>query len=278
MPELPEVEVTARGLALALEGKALAGWRHSGRPLRYPMPRRALNELVGAPVVQLGRRAKFLLIEFDRGWLAIHLGMSGSCRLCEGKTELLQHDHLMLRFEGGQSMVLHDPRRFGSVRWLERCGNETQQSIGQRLGSSASGLEPFDPQMTGRYLHQQARGRQIGVKQWLMEGKAVVGVGNIYACEALFRAGIHPARAANRVALARYHQLALAVAQVMRAAIEAGGSTLRDFSAADGSQGRYGQAHQVYGREGLACYCCKTPIRRMVQQQRSTFYCHVCQK
>lgn len=278
MPELPEVEVTARGLAPAVRGRVFASWRHSGQRLRHAVPRAALDRLVGEPVHDVSRRAKYLLFEFSAGWLAVHLGMSGSCRLMLPDEPRRLHDHLWLAFQGATQVVLNDPRRFGSVQWLPRRAADTVQALGGRLGVSASGLEPFDSCMTGVYLHQQARGRQVAVKQWLMEGTTVVGVGNIYACEALFLAGIHPGRAASRVSEQRFELLARTIVRVMTDAIAAGGSTLRDFSAADGTPGRYGQAHQVYGREGMPCLICATPIRRIVQQQRSTFYCHVCQR
>ena len=279
MPELPEVEVTARALKPALTGQRLLAWRCSGKALRYPMPKHDLDRLVGQTLQTVDRRAKFLLFEFALGWLAIHLGMSGACRFAPLKAPLRLHDHLVLEFGPNRlAMVLNDPRRFGSVQWISRDSAADMRALGACLGESAAGIEPFDPAFTGAFLRQAAAGRKTPIKPWLMQGNTVVGVGNIYACEALFAAGIHPARPAGRVSQARLEPLSCRIKEILASAIDQGGSTLRDFHSADGSPGRYGQSHQVYGRAGQACTACGTPIRRLIQSQRSTFYCHVCQR
>jgi formamidopyrimidine-DNA glycosylase len=279
MPELPEVEVTARALRPVLAGQRLLAWHSSGLALRYPMPARELDQLVGQTLQTVERRAKFLLLQFSSGWLVIHLGMSGACRFAPPEEPARLHDHLMLAFGPRKvTMVLNDPRRFGSVQWVPANAAADMHALGACLGESAAGLEPFSPAFTGAYLRRAAVGKKISIKQWLMQGSTVVGVGNIYACEALFAAGIHPARPAGRISQARLTPLAMRIQTILANAIEQGGSTLRDFHSADGSPGRYGQSHQVYGRAGQPCAICGTPIRRMIQNQRSTFYCHVCQR
>ncbi|MBU3725114.1 MAG: bifunctional DNA-formamidopyrimidine glycosylase/DNA-(apurinic or apyrimidinic site) lyase [Burkholderiaceae bacterium] len=283
MPELPEVEVTAQALRPAIDGARLKGFRFSGKSLRHPFPKAALARLQGASVVAVGRRAKYVLIEFPIGWLAIHLGMSGSidCRIGVETIAWGPHDHVGLSFEGTKGgsvmLVYHDPRRFGSFQWIEKAGLGAAD-IADRLGPGACGMEPLDPAFTGRWLFDASRGRKVAIKQWLMDGRTVVGVGNIYACEALFDAGIHPRRAARAVSLKRYEQLAPAIQRILNQAIAQGGSTIQDFHGPDGQAGRYGQSHRVYGREGQPCPRCARPIRRIVQGQRSTFFCHGCQR
>ena len=283
MPELPEVEVTARALRRAIGDGRLAAFHFSGKSLRHPFPKAALARLQGASVTSVGRRAKYILVEFPTGWLAIHLGMSGSiaCHLGHQAQHLGPHDHAWLEFEnaGGSSVMIvyHDPRRFGSFQWFakDRVG---VGDIGAVLGTGAHGMEPLEDDFSGRKLFEASRSRGVSVKQWLMDGKTVVGVGNIYACEALFDAGIHPMRAARAVSLQRYERLAVAIRQILAQAIAHGGSTIADFRGPDGQAGRYGQSHRVYGREGRPCVNCSKSIRRIVQGQRSTFYCHGCQR
>jgi len=280
MPELPEVEVTARVLASRLDGARLVGWSFSGRALRHPFPGDAMSALEGATVRRVGRRAKYVLMVFDRGCLAIHLGMSGAMRCEEDAcTPALLHDHVRMAFIDTRghrlTAVFHDPRRFGSFQWL---ADASPTDPGPWLGESACGIEPLDPAFDGALLHRLSRGVRTPIKPWLMSGRVVVGVGNIYACEALFDAGIHPARRAGAVSRERYERLAPAICRVLEAAIAAGGSSISDFVGADGSPGRYGQSHRVYGRAGQPCTACGTALRRIVQQQRSTFYCHVCQR
>lgn len=288
MPELPEVEVTAQHLAAAVEGARLVSTQFSGKRLRHPFPRQAMAALAGHPLRRVGRRAKYLLLEFDTGWVAVHLGMSGVMQCCDPKTAPRLHDHVRLAFQriDGPSIdvVFHDPRRFGSFQWIGRSDIDKTADLGEKLGESARGIEPFDPAFDGGFLYRASRGKTTPIKHWLMSGQTVVGVGNIYACEALFESGIHPGRAAGSISGARYAALAAAIRRILSAAIASGGSTISDFLGPDGQAGRYGQSHQVYDHEGAPCPRCATAgrpqatIRRMVQQQRSTFYCCVCQR
>ena len=287
MPELPEVEVTAQHLGAVVQGATLLSAHFSGKRLRHPFPRQALAGLAGQTLRRVGRRAKYLLLEFDPGCVAVHLGMSGVMQCCDPQTPPQLHDHvrLLFRLPSGrrQDVVFHDPRRFGSFQWIDRAGLSQADDIGQHLGESARGMEPFDPAFDGDFLYRQSRGKTTPIKHWLMSGQTVVGVGNIYACEALFESGIHPSRAAGSISKVRYQTLAIAIRRILAAAIASGGSTISDFLGADGQAGRYGQSHQVYDHEGDPCPRCSqigkahVRIRRMVQQQRSTFYCYVCQ-
>lgn len=288
MPELPEVEVTAQHLAAAVQGARLVSAHFSGKRLRHPFPRQAMASLTGQRLRQVGRRAKYLLLEFDPGWVAVHLGMSGVMQCCDPATAARLHDHVRLSFRSDSGdaidVVFHDPRRFGSFQWIGRADLGNDQDLGELLGESARGLEPFDSAFDGDFLYQQSRGKTTPIKHWLMAGQTVVGVGNIYACEALFESGIHPGRAAGSIAKPRYQSLAAAIRRILAAAIASGGSTISDFLGPDGQAGRYGQSHRVYDHEGAPCPRCasmgnpRAKIRRMVQQQRSTFYCCVCQR
>lgn len=282
MPELPEVEVTAQQLRAQLECACLASSWHSGKALRHPYPKRALEDLQGEALLAVRRRAKFLMLEFKTGWLVIHLGMSGSLRCCDPGALAQLHDHVRLCFalpKGRmREVVLHDPRRFGSLQWVPAKGFASWEQAGQGLSRAGLGFEPFDERLTAQFMHRSARGSRQCIKQWLMNGKVVVGVGNIYACEALFDAGIHPARKAGSIAVQRYENLLVSVRRILSQAIKSGGSTLRDFYQPDGASGNYRQSHQVYGREGEPCPHCGARIRKIVQQQRSTFYCHACQR
>lgn len=288
MPELPEVEVTAQSLRDQIAGATFVGWKSSGKRLRHPMPRQVLETLKGQPLLAVGRRAKYVLMEFSGGWLAAHLGMSGAMRCCAPAEPSVLHDHLRLQFCSGEGLpvdvVFHDPRRFGSFQWIDRT-KLNGRDIGTALGESAVGMEPLGTEFNGDYLFAESRGRNVAIKQWLMNGQVVVGVGNIYACEALFSSGIHPARKAGSISRQRFAQLAQEIQTILSQAIRAGGSTISDFYAPDGRPGRYGQSHQVYGREGEPCPRCDgasgatgATIRRMVQGQRSTFYCRLCQR
>jgi formamidopyrimidine-DNA glycosylase len=266
-------------------GATLSHWSASGKSLRHPFPKAKVESLIGQSIIAIRRRAKFLLLEFPNDWLIVHLGMSGMVVCCDPKTPARLHDHVRFNFSypGGRmrAMVFHDPRRFGSVQWFKKDPQLPWESIGQFLGRSASGLEPFDPLFNGEYLFQQSRlprGGRVSIKQWLMAGHVVVGVGNIYACEALFRAGIHPARQAKAISHARLQALADAIRDILQRAIHAGGSTIRDFHSPDGEAGRYGQSHRVYGHQGETCSACQAVIRRMIQHARSTFYCPRCQR
>jgi formamidopyrimidine-DNA glycosylase len=283
MPELPEVEVTACQLRSMLSGARLVNCQHSGKSLRHPFPEKAISGLQGSTLLAVWRRAKFLMLEFQAGWIVIHLGMSGSLRCCGPGEPAKLHDHARLRFDSSDSkkqidLIFHDPRRFGSFQWISSEHTKGWESAAQGLSRAGMGMEPFDSRLTANALYEKARGSNSPVKQWLMNGRAIVGVGNIYASEALFAAGIHPRRKAGSLSLARFERLLVSVRAILRKAIDAGGSTLRDFEQPNGSAGSYREAHQVYGRQGAPCPQCRGPIRKIIQQQRSTFYCHACQR
>ncbi len=271
MPELPEVETTCRGLEPLLTGKkVLEVLVHNGR-LRWPVSLELALELPGSHIRQVRRRAKYLLLDTKRGTVLIHLGMSGSLRVIAMDTPLEKHDHVEFILAGGQSLRLRDPRRFGAVLWT-REAPEAHRLL------CTLGPEPLGETFDGDYLHHIGRQQQRPIKSLIMDGKVVVGVGNIYACEALFAAGIHPLRAAQRISLARYRALVAAIREVLAEAIKAGGTTLRDFSDSQGRPGYFSQQLQVYGRAGEDCRRCGVPLRRRVIAQRGTFYCPVCQR
>lgn len=283
MPELPEVEVTACQLRSMLLAATLVGCQQSGKALRHPFPGKAILALSGQALIAVRRRAKFLMLEFDTGWIVVHLGMSGSLRCSEPAAPLRLHDHVRLSFLSPDSkeatdLIFNDPRRFGSFQWISRTQAKHWELAAQSLSRAGMGVEPFDLSLTAQALHQASRRSKTPIKQWLMSGRAVVGVGNIYASEALFDAGIHPRRKAGAISLARFECLLSSVRKILRAAIDSGGSTLRDFRSPDGHAGSYRQSHRVYGREGQACPNCRAAIKKIIQQQRSTFYCHACQR
>lgn len=273
MPELPEVEVTRRGVAPHLEGRVVTGvtLRHSG--LRWPFPEGLAGRLCGRRIRTTARRGKYLLIVFDHGTLIVHLGMSGHLRILSPETPPQKHDHFDLVVED-QVLRMTDPRRFGAVLWH---GSE-EGSIEEHILLRGLGVEPLEDGFTAQILYRLTRNRTAAIKQVLLAGDIVVGVGNIYASESLFKAGIHPKTAANRISLARYERLAAAIRETLAAAIEQGGSTLRDFMAADGQPGYFQQSYFVYDRAGQACRKCGAAVRQLKQGQRSTFYCSNCQK
>lgn len=271
MPELPEVETTRRGIAPHIEGKTVRDVIVRHHQLRWPVPRGLKATLVGHKVKSVSRRAKYLLIEFDHGTLILHLGMSGSLRIIDGALPADKHDHVDIVFENGRALRLTDPRRFGAVLWTR--DDPQQHDLIAHLGP-----EPLSDAFSGDYLFQRSRGRKGTIKQFIMDGKIVVGVGNIYANESLFLAGINPKRLAGRISRERYDTLAEAVKQVLAAAIKQGGTTLRDFVGGDGRPGYFAQQLNVYGREGEPCRVCGTPIRHLVLGQRSTYYCSNCQR
>ena len=271
MPELPEVETTRRGIRAALRGRRVVGFVLRDHRLRWPVSPALARELPGQRVRDVGRRAKYLLIELERGTLIAHLGMSGSLRVLPAGTPWLKHDHYELELDSGRCLRFNDPRRFGSLHWV--TGDPLQHPLLADLGP-----EPLDAGFDGAYLAARARGRKVAVKQYLMDQRIVVGVGNIYASEALFRAGIHPRRAAGKVSRQRFDRLAAGVKSVLGEAIRQGGTTLRDYVSADGTPGYFRQQLYVYEREGQACRRCGTPIRKLAQGQRSTYYCPACQK
>lgn len=272
MPELPEVEVTRRGVAPYLEQQVVTEviLRHSG--LRWPFPPDLARQLQGRVVRRTARRGKYLLLEFDHGTLIMHLGMSGRLRILEVPSAPQKHDHFDL-VVGQRLMRLTDPRRFGAVLWHPAEDGE----VGTHLLLRGLGVEPLEPDFSAALLHRATRGKSAPIKQVLLSGNIVVGVGNIYASESLFRAGINPKTAAGRISLARYAKLATAIREVLAAAILQGGSTLRDFVGANGQAGYFQQSYFVYDRTGQACRICQAAVRQIRQGQRSTFYCVNCQ-
>jgi formamidopyrimidine-DNA glycosylase len=277
MPELPEVEVTRLGIAPHIEGRVVESvlTRRSG--LRWPFPPGLDRLLAGRRVLHTGRRGKYLLIGFEHGTLIVHLGMSGHLRVIPPETPAEKHDHIDIIVSDGQqqkAVRMTDPRRFGAVLWH---GINDGELDGHTL-LRGLGIEPLGGAFTGALLHKASRGRSAAIKQVLLAGDIVVGVGNIYACESLFRAGINPKTSAARISRARYERLAGAVKDVLAAAIAQGGSTLRDFIAVNGQSGYFQQTYFVYDREGVPCKQCGQPVRRIVQGQRSTFYCAQCQR
>jgi len=271
VPELPEVETTRRGLAPWLEGQQLARIVVRVPKLRWPIPADFGRRLPGARVVALDRRAKWLLLRTDRGTALLHLGMTGSFRVLRDDRAPGLHDHVDLVTGAGVTIRFNDPRRFGSVLW-------TEEDPALHPLIAPLGPEPLGAGFTGDYLHRRSRKRGIAIKPHLMNAHIVVGVGNIYASEALFRAGIHPARAAGRVALPRLEALAGAVREVLTEAIRAGGTTLRDFYDGEGQPGYFAQRLRVYDRADQPCVSCGAPVRQMVLGQRSSYYCPRCQR
>ncbi|MYN07016.1 bifunctional DNA-formamidopyrimidine glycosylase/DNA-(apurinic or apyrimidinic site) lyase [Pseudoduganella aquatica] len=277
MPELPEVEVTRRGVAPHIEGRTVRGvvLRRSG--LRWPFPAGLEQALAGRVVTATGRRGKYLLLRFDNGTLIIHLGMSGHLRVLPQGIPPQKHDHFDLVVDSDrdeQVLRLTDPRRFGAVLWHPSEDGDLEQHLLLR----GLGVEPLEGAFTGELLHRMTRTRGSAIKQVLLAGDIVVGVGNIYCSESLFRAGINPKTPARRISLARYQKLAQAIRDVLAEAIVQGGSTLRDFISVNGQSGYFQQSYFVYDRTGLPCRVCGTPVRQVKQGQRSTFYCVQCQK
>lgn len=269
MPELPEVEVTRRGIAPHLVGRQITSVAVREPRLRWPVPA-AVRRLAGRQVRAVDRRGKYLLLDCGDGHLILHLGMSGSLRLVDSGTPPGRHDHVDIAL-GGQLLRLRDPRRFGAVLWT--TDPPEAHPLLRHLG-----VEPLSRDFDARRLHALCRGRRTAIKQLLMDGRLVVGVGNIYASESLFLAGISPRRRARTLSAARCALLAASVKRVLRAAIRAGGSTLRDFVGGDGASGYFQAQHRVYDREGEPCRRCGAPVRRLVQGQRATYYCARCQR
>ena len=269
MPELPEVEITRRGIEPFVLGKTVTGVAVRNPKLRQRVPRNIARLVVGQRVNDLRRRGKYLLFECDAGSLIVHLGMSGSLRVVEPRSPPRKHDHLDLVF-GGWALRLRDPRRFGVVLWSR--GDSARHPLLARLG-----VEPLSEEFSPEFLFRITRGRDVGIKQLLMNAGIVVGVGNIYANESLFAAGIHPRARAGGLTRARCARLVNAVRKTLLAAIAAGGSSLRDFVHSDGASGYFQQHYYVYGRAALPCRVCGSGIRVARIGQRSAFYCTTCQ-
>ncbi len=277
MPELPEVEVTRRGVAPHIEGRVVEAVVMRREGLRWPFPPGLSGLLVGQRITHTDRRGKYLLVHFEHGALIIHLGMSGHLRVLPPGVEPRKHDHFDLVVagpEGQQILRLHDPRRFGAVLWHDQDEGELDNHLLLR----GLGVEPLEDGFSGELLHRETRKRSAPIKQVLLAGDIVVGVGNIYACESLFRAGINPKTPAARISRARYDRLAMAIKEILAAAIVQGGSTLKDFIAVNGQSGYFQQTYFVYDRAGVPCRNCGAPVRQIKQGQRSTFYCVQCQR
>ncbi len=270
MPELPEVETTRRGITLHLEGKIIKTVIVREKRLRWQIPDILAVILPNQQIQQIHRRGKYLLFECSAGHVLIHLGMSGSLQVLPSNTPPKKHAHLDIVFTHGQCLRYHDPRRFGCVLW-------TSDPILDHPLLINLGPEPLSAAFTGKHLHHKAQGRRVAVKNYIMNSHIVVGVGNIYANEALFLAGIHPACAAGSISLVRYQRLADMIKQVLSAAIEMGGTTLRDFTDSVGKPGYFKQALRVYGRAGNACVQCGNSVLGQKIGQRATYYCPVCQ-
>ncbi len=269
MPELPEVEVTRRGLEPQLAGRLISGVAVREARLRWRIPRE-VRRLAGRTVRGVARRAKYLLVDCGDGHLILHLGMSGSLRVLAPGVAPGKHDHFDLEL-GDRVLRLRDPRRFGAVLWTD------EPLQGHRLLKHL-GVEPLSREFNARRLHALTRGAKLSIKAFLMDGRRIVGVGNIYASESLFRAGVDPRKAAGRLSVAEAKRLVAAIKRTLLAAIKAGGSTLRDFVGASGASGYFQQRHWVYDRAGQPCRRCRAPVRRIVQGQRATYFCPRCQK
>ncbi len=271
MPELPEVETALRGLAPHLTNRRITDVIIRHPQLRWPVPKHLPKLLRGRTLRVLRRRAKYLLLEFDHGTLILHLGMSGSLRILPAGTSAEKHDHFDLILGNGELMRLRDPRRFGAVLWC--AGDVAQHPLLKHLGP-----EPLGKEFDAAHLYRATRNKTAAIKLAVMDSHVVAGVGNIYANEALFHAGIKPQLAANKLSLPRCAKLVEAIRVTLAAAIKKGGSSLRDFVNSSGEPGYYQQRYSVYGRAGETCRNCGTAIKRMRQGQRSSFYCPKCQR
>lgn len=270
MPELPEVETTRRGLIPLVVGETIAGVSVRERRLRWPVEPSLAERLQNQPVTDISRRGKYLLMSTLGGTLLLHLGMSGSLRYLPTPTRPSKHDHVDFQFSSGGLLRFNDPRRFGS---LHLCAEPEEHWLLRHMGP-----EPLGADFDGAYLWRVSRGRRVGVKQFLMNSRVVAGVGNIYANESLFRAGVHPSRAAGRISRERLDRLVRAVQEVLNDAISAGGTTLQDFVGSDGRPGYFQLSLDVYDRAGEACRRCDTPIKVRTTGQRATYFCPRCQR
>ncbi|MBW4934827.1 bifunctional DNA-formamidopyrimidine glycosylase/DNA-(apurinic or apyrimidinic site) lyase [Marinobacter sp. F4206] len=270
MPELPEVETTRRGIAPHCEGQTITRVTVRNPSLRWPVPEDLAQRLEGKVIRTVDRRAKYLFLNLDGGTVIVHLGMSGSLRVVTDHTAALTHDHVELELGSGVILRFNDPRRFGCWLWSDAADHHP---LIANLGP-----EPLSPEFNGPLLYRLSRGKQTPVKSFIMDNHVVVGVGNIYANEALFKAGIHPKRKAGRISLDRYHRLAEAIRETLSAAILMGGTTLRDFVNSDGKPGYFAQSLLVYGRTGEPCGECQSLLREIRMNNRSTVYCPRCQR
>ena len=269
MPELPEVETSRRGIEPWIVDTTIAEVRVHDRRLRWPVARGIEGKLRGQSIESVGRRAKYILINTGSGTAMLHLGMTGSVFIVDQGAPAAIHDHIDIELDSGKMLRFRDPRRFGSFHWTV---DPLQHPLLEKLGP-----EPLGDEFSGDYLFDTSRGRRVSVKQFIMNAHIVVGVGNIYASESLFLAGINPKRAAGRISRERYGRLSDAIKDVLSRAIKAGGTTLRDFYGGDGEPGYFKQQLEVYDREGEHCRVCNTVVTAFVQGQRSTYYCKRCQ-
>lgn len=271
MPELPEVETTLRGIEPHISGQIITEIIIRNKNLRWPVPASLKKNLPGLKLEQLQRRGKYLLLQTKKGSMILHLGMSGSLRINEENTPPEKHDHIDLVFNNGKILRFRDPRRFGCLLW-------TNKPVEQHKLIKLMGPEPLSADFDGDYLYEKSRGRKSNVKAFIMDSKIVTGVGNIYASEALFSAGILPTRQAGRVSRERYQQLADCIKVVLSEAIKQGGTTLKDFTREDGQPGYFKQSLKVYDRAGQNCLQCQQTIKQKTLSQRSTYYCSHCQR
>jgi len=271
VPELPEVETTRRGIAPHIEGQTVQTVLLRDGRLRWPVLPDLPKILAGRRIQTVARRGKYLLLDTGDGTLLVHLGMSGSLRLVVSAAPVGKHDHMDIVFGHNTVLRFHDPRRFGAVLWVQ--GPVTEHPLLKHLGP-----EPLADGFDGKTLHALAKGRKMAVKSFIMDSRVVVGVGNIYANEALFRAGILPSRAVGKIALTRYQRLAASIREVLQQAIDRGGTTLRDFVNASGQPGYFQQQLSVYGRTGLPCVHCGQALTEIRLGNRSTVFCRACQR
>ncbi|MDT8429331.1 MAG: bifunctional DNA-formamidopyrimidine glycosylase/DNA-(apurinic or apyrimidinic site) lyase [Pseudomonadales bacterium] len=276
MPELPEVETTRRGIAPHLLGQTILAVTVRQRSLRWPVPTELNQNLRSRSIDAIARRGKYLLLYIssdgnNHSGLLIHLGMSGSLRIVASGTPAARHDHVDFLLGSGQTLRYTDPRRFGCILWCD-------QSPAEHPLLSQLGPEPLTPSFSAEYLHRHSRGRSTAIKSFIMDSHVVVGVGNIYANEALFLSGIHPARAAGRISAARYARLHGNIQTILDSAIAQGGTTLRDFVGGDGKPGYFRQSLLVYGRKGQSCTRCLAILKEIRINQRSTVFCPTCQR
>ena len=268
MPELPEVEVSKMGISPHLVGQTVAKLTFRTPKLRWDIPQ-DLKKMEGQVIRNISRRAKYLLIETDVGSAIVHLGMSGSLRVLDAEIAPAKHDHVDLKLTNGKVLRYNDPRRFGAWLWTED---------GHHAALGAMGPEPLTEAFSVDYIAAKAQGKRVAVKQFIMDNKVVVGVGNIYANESLFSARIHPTRAAGSIKHQEWVLLVDEIKQVLATAIKQGGTTLKDFAQADGKPGYFAQELQMYGKAGQPCPCCAEPIEEQKIGQRNTFFCSECQK
>jgi len=270
MPELPEVETTRRGIEPHIINQTIHSVIVRDRRLRWPINKQFDKQAPGSQILSVERRSKYLLINTNNGCIILHLGMSGSLRVLKADTPAVKHDHVDIVFSNHKLIRYHDPRRFGSLFWTK--SDPLKHKLLINLGP-----EPLDQAFSSEYLIIKSKDRKQNIKTFIMNSQIVVGVGNIYACESLFLAGIHPKTIAGKISKARLSSLVNIIKTVLNKAIAQGGTTLKDFTQSDGKPGYFAQSLNVYGRENEACYTCKRPIKKITQGQRSTFYCPKCQ-